>query len=106
MKIETWNIESMTGYSPITTFYEDLSIADVFGTVAIEDTFKNAFECWKHDYKYITELTMVANWKIWRWYGVNDDYCLIYDRWWKFLDAYCMDNLKDEELEYYIRTTD
>lgn len=28
MKIAVWNIEALTGYKPITTFYEDFSIAD------------------------------------------------------------------------------
>lgn len=26
-----WDIESETGYHPITTFWDDFSIADVFG---------------------------------------------------------------------------
>ena len=32
MTIKTWNIEELTGYKPFTTFYEDFSIADAFGT--------------------------------------------------------------------------
>ena len=31
-----WNIEAMTGYKPITTFYMDFSIADKFGVAAIK----------------------------------------------------------------------
>lgn len=104
--IETWNIENLTGYKPQTTFYEDFSIADKFGAGAIEDTFQRSFKSWKHDHIYLTELTMVANWKIWRWYEKNDEYCKLYDKWWKFLDDYCMTHLKGEELEYYVRTTD
>lgn len=38
MKIKTWNIEAMTGYKPITTFYEDFSIADAFGIAAVRAT--------------------------------------------------------------------
>ena len=30
----------------------------------------------------------------------------LYERLWKKADAYAMDNLKGEELNYFIRTTD
>ena len=30
MRVETWNIKELTGYEPMTTFYEDFSIADKF----------------------------------------------------------------------------
>ena len=35
------------GYKPITTFWDDFSIADRFGISAIKDTYKRAFEEWK-----------------------------------------------------------
>ena len=50
MKINNWNIEEMTGYKPITTFYEDLSIADHFGVEAVKDTYKRVFQYWRSDY--------------------------------------------------------
>lgn len=106
MKIEDWTIEEMTGYKPITTFYTDFSIADKFGVEAIKDTYKRVFHEWKHDYKYITELAMVLNWKLWRWYGKNDELSILYDSLWKETDGWCIDNLKGKELEYYYKTTD
>lgn len=106
MKIENWRIEELTGYKPITTFYTDFSIADKFGVEAIKDTYNRSFASWQHDHNYITELSLVLNWKIWRWYEVNDEYAKLYDRLWKQLDEWCMDTLKDEELEYYCKTTD
>ena len=63
MKIENWRIEELTGYKPITSFYTDFSIADRFGTTAIQDTYNRAFKEWQHDYRYITELAMVLNWR-------------------------------------------
>ena len=30
------------GYEPITTFWDDFSIADVFGASAVKDTYKRA----------------------------------------------------------------
>lgn len=64
MKVKTWNIEAMTGYKPISTFYEDFSIADAFGESAIRGTYKRAMASWKTDYKMLTELVMALNWKI------------------------------------------
>lgn len=106
MTIKTWNIEALTGYKPFTTFYEDFSIADAFGMLAINDTYKRAFNEWKHDYKYITELIMVLNWKIHEHYGSNENYAKVYDYLWRKADEWAMKNLKGEELQYYLRTTD
>lgn len=106
MKVENWRIEELTGYVPITTFYTDFSIADKFGIGAIEDTYKRSFASWQHDYRYLTELAMVLNWKIWRWHEVNDEYAKLYDHLWRQLDGWCVENFKDEALEYYYKITD
>ena len=106
MKIENWRIEELTGYTPITTFYTDFSIADRFGSEAIKDTYQQTFNEWQHDHHYIAELVMVLNWKIWRWHEVNDEYAKLYNNLWQQLDAWCVDNFKDEALEYYYKTTD
>ena len=106
MKIKTWNIEALTGYKPFTTFYEDFSIADAFGVLAIKSTYRHAFQSWKSDYKYITEFIMVLNWKIHEHYGLNDDYAEVYDELWRATDEWAMDNLKGEALQYYLTTTD
>ena len=106
MTLENWTIEEETGYKPITTFYMDFSIADKFGLQAIQDTYNRAFEGWKSDYKYITELAMVLNWKCWRWYEVKDDYSRLYTELFHKLDEWIFNNLQGEELDYYIRITD
>ncbi|MBR7097433.1 MAG: hypothetical protein IKC78_06605 [Alistipes sp.] len=106
MRIEDWSIEELMGYQPITTFYTDFSIADKFGINAIKETYQRAFKEWQHDYKYMTELAMVLNWKIWRWHGKNEEYAKLYDHLWREIDEWCIDNLKGEELEYYYKTTD
>lgn len=105
MIIKTWNIEEMTGYHPITTFYEDFSIADKFGVNAIKDTYNRAFKEWKTDYKYLTELVMVLNWKSWE-HEDNSQLCQLYCDLYYELHEYAHKNLKGEELSYYIRTTD
>ena len=106
MKIKNWNIEEMTGYKPITTFYTDFSIADNFGIESIKDTYKRAFNEWKDDYKYLTELIMVLNWKIFEHYEKNNKYAELYDKLWKETDEYAMDHLKNEEMDYFLSTTD
>ena len=106
MKIEKWTIEDAVGYKPITTFFQDFCIAEAFGESAIRDTYDRAFEEWKSDYKFITELVMVLNWRCWRWYRVKDDFSKLYAELDHELDEWAMDNLKGEELEYYIHTTD
>lgn len=106
IKLENWNIEAVTGYKPITTFYLDFSIADKFGKSAIQDTYDRAFAAWKKNCKYITELVMVLNWKCWRWYEVNDEYSQLYKELYEKLNDWCFDNLEGEELEYFIETTD
>ena len=68
LKLPQWRIEEETGYKPMTTFYQDFSIADNFGIDAIKDTYNKAFNEWKTNYKYITELVLVLNWKIWSYY--------------------------------------
>ena len=106
MTIKTWNIEAMTGYKPFTTFYEDFSIADHFGESAIRDTFKRAFAGWKNNHKYLTELVMALNWKIWEHCESNENYARVYNELWEEADGWAMDNLKGEELSYFLRTTD
>lgn len=106
MKVINWNIEEMTGYKPISTFYTDFSIADEFGVDAIKDTYKKAFSEWKSNYKYLTELVMVLNWKIAEHYESNMEYASVYNDLWAEADNYACEHLKDAELDYFFSTTD
>ena len=106
MTIATFNSEELMGYTQKTTFFEDFSIADNFGESAIKDTYKRAFEGWKNNVEYITELVMVLNWKIWQWYEKNDKYAQLYNELWEKADAWCCENLKGDDLAYFYRTTD
>ncbi len=104
--IPSWNIEAMNGYTPITTFWQDFSIADSFGTSAVEDTCRRALNDWKSDYQYLTELSLVLNHKIWQHYEVNDELAQTYDRLWKEVDQYICNHLTGEALSYYYTITD
>lgn len=106
MKVEDWSIERETGYKPITTFYKDFSIAEKFGGNAVIETYNRMFNEWKSDYKYLTELVMVLNWKIWRYYEDDRELAELYNDLWQKTDLYATDNLKGKELSYFYKTTD
>ena len=89
-----WKMAEMIGYTPITTFWTDFSIADVFGVVGIQDTYDRAFEEWKDDYKYLTDTE------------VDEKRAELYDKLWRQTVNYAQKNLKDEELRYYYEVTD
>lgn len=96
----------MSGYEPKTTFWTDFTIADKFGKNAIKDTFGRAFEEWKSDYIYLTELVMVLNHKMWFWSEKNEEIARLYLNIWQQADVWASENLKDTELEYFYRTLD
>lgn len=47
----SWNefIEERTGYKPMTTFWDDFSIAEMFGLDAVIGTFNMAFKEWHNN---------------------------------------------------------
>jgi hypothetical protein len=95
------------GYVMTTTFWEDFSIADRFGEAAIKDTFKRAFNEWKGNYIYLTELVIVLNHKIWQYYNLgNETYARLYNDLWEKADAYACNNLKGDELRHFYQITD
>lgn len=90
-----------------TTFKSDFTIADRFGAAAVKDTFNRAFKEWKTDYKYLTDLVLVLNHKIWEHYGAGRKaLATIYDGLWRQADDYARDHLKGDELHYFYRKID
>jgi hypothetical protein len=90
-----------------TTFWSDFTIADHFGASAIQDTYNRAFKEWHSDYKYLTELVMVLNHKIWQHYEQGrQDIAQLYNDLWEQADQYALDHLKGDALNYYISTLD
>lgn len=110
LNIPRWPLIDMTGYQPKTTFWEDFSIADGFGIKEVQETFDRAFEEWKDDKVYGTELAMVLNWKQFQFakdgWKAEGEMCNLYIKLWKQMDAYVMKNWKGEDLSYYLRETD
>ncbi len=96
------------GYEMTTTFWMDFSIADAFGANAVKDTFNRAFNEWKSNYVYLTELVITLNLKIWQHYQKNGSCELsrLYNELWEKTDSYACDNLKGKELDFFYKITD
>jgi hypothetical protein len=96
------------GHETHTTFYSDFTIADLTGgEKAVRDTYKRARKAWESDIKYLTELVMVLNHKCWE-HNDAENYAMsmVYQELWEELHDWCLDNLKDDDLSYYLQTTD
>ena len=89
-----------------TTFWSDFSIADAFGKDAVRDTFNRAFEEWKSDFRYLTDLVIVLNHKIFQHYAGDRELAKLSDELWRIADGYAMGNLTGKELEYFFNATD
>lgn len=97
----------MFGYEMISTFGSDFDIADSFGAAAVKDTFARAFAEWRTEYKYLTELVMVLNWKSAQHYQAgNIAMAKLYADLWEQADQWACENLQGEELQYFYRATD
>lgn len=97
----------MFDYQFKTTFWTDFSIADVFGVSAIKDTFNRAFEEWRDNYIYITELVLVLNWKLWEHYDKdNMTFAQIYNDFYREAYSYGYEHLEGDELKYFFDTLD
>ena len=94
------------GYDVVTTFWEDFSAADIYGIPAVTDTFNRAFEEWKGNHIYLTELVLVLNHKIWQHYKSSPTLAKEYDELWRKADSYAVEHLQGSELEYFYDVTD
>lgn len=95
------------GARPDSTFYADFSVADFYGTKAIEDTYKRSFDGWKNNAKYFTELVATLNHKLWFWYDRQvESYAKLYDKLWKEADEYGCGHFKGDDASHYFKVLD
>jgi hypothetical protein len=100
-------IASECGYTRKTTFFSDLSIAEWYGAASVRSTYCTVVKNWLNDKVYFTEFVMSLNWKIWEQNARgNNELAQVYDELWKDADALVMEKWKDENLQYYLQTTD
>lgn len=102
----TCPIAEQTGYELKTGLWDDFCLADASGPSAIRNTYTKAMKYNKDNYIALTELVMVLNWKIWQHYKKNTFIAKLYNELWEKADEYAMNNLKGDELTYFLRTTD
>lgn len=96
-----------SGYTTMTTFYMDFSIAEIEGETGVLDTYKRAFDSWHTDTKYITELVIVLNMKCWHHHEHgNIELSKVYADLYYKLNDWCYENLTGEDLQYYFECTD
>lgn len=87
------------------TFWQDFSIADMFGEEAVLDTYK-ASKHWIADVDYYKELVVVLNWKIWQHHESNEKLARVYDKLWREAHELAFEKLKGEALSEYINYVD
>ena len=97
---------SVQEHRETTTFWYDFTIADAFGYGAVLDTYNRAFHEWKTHYKYLAELVLVLNHKIWEWHEKDEALFSLYYRLWSEADTWALDNLKGDELSFYLAVLD
>ena len=89
-----------------TTFWEEFSLADNYGSEGVIEHYNLVFNQWKDYLRFLTELVLVLNWKIYQWYQVDDTLGKTYDELWKRTDQYVLDTSKGDKLHYYLSTLD
>ena len=98
--------ELQPGYKRCSTFAADFAIADYFGIKAVKDTFNRAFNEWKDNSHMMTEMALVLNHNIWRYYEIDPELARTYEECWKKADNYCIENYKGDDLDWYYQVTD
>jgi len=89
-----------------TTFYEDFSMAEMFGKEAIIDTYKRCLSEWSSDIKYFTEFVVALKHKLWDWYEKDIKVARLYDKLWREADSLALEIFQGKDKEYYLRETD
>ena len=90
-----------------TTFWMDFTIADRFGLQAVKETFERAFEEWKDNVVYMTELTLVVNWKSWEKFDQGlEDFSEEYAEMYYKCKDYGYDHFTGDDLRYFWETLD
>ena len=91
-----------------TSFMRDFTIAEQFGTAAVQDTYERVFQQWSDDYRYLTDLVLALNHKLWKHWEQDPDspFTALYNELWAAANDYALDNLKGPQLAYFIEQVD
>lgn len=94
------------GYKMTTTFIDDFKIANTFGASAVQDTFDRAYEEWRHNIVYATELAIAMSIFSCYFYEKDLELSMLYSDLYHKIDNWCMNHFKKQELMFYIKVTD
>ena len=104
--LERMSLEKMLNYKFESSFWEEFSIAEDYGPEGIHHHYDIVFEQYKDNLKYLTELVLVLNIKIFIWYGVDDTIGKMYEDLYVDADAYALSSFEGDDLHYYLHTLD
>ena len=99
-------LQDTLGFEFQTTFWEEFSISDKYGSQGVVEHYKVVFDQWKNNVKFLTELVLVLNLKIASWFQVDDTLGRTYETLWKITDSWALDTLKGDDLHYYLKALD
>lgn len=104
--LQKQKMEETLGFKFETPLWELFSFAELLGPDGVQRHYESIFNDCKDNLVLLTELVLVLNLKTFTWYQVDDTIGLTYNELWEKTDAYAMDNLKGDELHYYLSTLD
>ena len=104
--LEKMALEKMLDYKFESTFWEEFSIAENYGRDAVRKYYDLVFSQWKDNIKYLTELVLVLNLKLFIWFKVDDDLGKMYEDLYVDADAYALSSFEGDDLHYYLHTLD
>ena len=96
-------------YVPFTTYASDFILAEIEGSAGVIKTAKNAWENWKTDYKWATEIIMALNFLAWYHYDEGDISLsqLYSELYYKYMDLYYEQfEGNSEATDYFFNMTD
>ena len=99
-----------SSYVPFTTYASDFILAEIEGSAGVIKTAKDAWNNWKTDYKWATEIIMTINFLAWFHYDVDVNLSLseLYSElYYKYMDLYYEQfEGNSEATEYFFEMTD
>lgn len=99
-----------SSYVPFTTYASDFILAEIEGSAGVIKTAKDAWNNWKTDYKWATEIIMAINFLAWYHYDVDVNLPLseLYSElYYKYMDLYYEQFERNSEAtEYFFEMTD
>ena len=104
--LEKLSLEKMLDYKFESTFWEEFSIAEDYGVEGVKGHYDLVFSQWKDNVKFLTELVLVLNIKLFTWFKVDDELGRLYEDLYVDADSYALSTLDGDDLHYFLHTLD